>query len=488
VLAAHRRVILFIDEIHTLIGAGVGDGSLDASNDLKGALARGEFPCIGATTFGEYQQHIQPDSALNRRFEIVTLREPTQEEADLIIEGVASIYEKFHGVEFTQDALRSSVRLTDRFIADRSLPAKAIDLLDRAGARVGREARCLVERKDIVAVLAGLVDLPVEFLSVSPSEGLRGLDVFLREKVVGHDECVDEVSRILGQNWSRFGSRRPLGSFIFAGPKGVGKRTTAQAIAEFLFGSEQAFMDIDMSDYNEAHALSHLIGSPPGYVGHDEGGLLSDALTRRPFLVIQWRHVEQAHRSVQGLLTQILTEGTATDRRGRRMDFRNTVHVLTAGFDSSGDDESGSRTVGFGVGESDERGASKAAVRARCRRLLPGDLVAATDGILAFRPLRGAMIRELAMRLIRRALHDMERDLGVGIETAPELVDSIAHFCSLGKGDASAVEAGVTRLFSRPASDFLFANGPLSGRTVRASLGPSSDGTPTVDFMVVAND
>lgn len=484
VLVANRRVILFIDEIHTLIGAGVGDGSLDAANDLKGALARGEFPCIGATTFGEYQRYIQPDSALERRFENVTLREPTQEEADRILQGVASIYEEFHGVRFNEDALRASVRLTDRFIADRSLPAKAIDLLDRAGARVGREDRVQVERLDIVSVLAGLVDLPLEFLSVSPAEGLRGMEEFLSRTIVGHDECLRKIARTLGQNWARFGSRRPLGSFVFAGARGLGKRTTAQAIADFLFGSSQAFMEVDLSDYSEVHSLSHLIGSPPGYVGHEEGGLLADTLTRRPFQVILWHHVEQAHQSVQGLLSQILIEGTATDRRGRRMDFRNTIHVLSASLDSGSGSTGNGRTMGFGVeGESQGESQSTASITNRCKRFLPGDLVAAVDKVLAFRSLSEDALGELTQRMIRLFTADLERDSGVHFQVDPPLLEALCRVCSR-QGTATNVEATVARLIARPATDNLYATHPRPDAIMRAVLASSNGGDVIAEFVV----
>jgi len=482
VLAANRRVILFIDEIHTLMGAGTGDGSLDAANDLKGALARGEFPCVGATTFGEYQHYIQPDSALDRRFENVTLREPSQEEADRILQGVASIYEGFHGVHYSEDSLRAAVRLTDRFIADRSLPAKAIDLLDRAGARVGREDHDEVTRDDIVNVLAGLVDLPSGFLSVSPSEGLRGMEAFLAERIVGHRDCTDDVARILGQNWARFGSRRPLGAFVFSGPHGVGKHTTALAVAEFLFGSAQAFLELDLSDYAEAHSLSHLIGSPPGYVGHEEGGLLSDTLTRRPFLVILWRHVENAHHSVQSLLAQVLTEGTATDRRGRRMDFRNTVHVLSTTLDSD-DGDSGGRTVGFGAGsESVANGESRASVAARCRRFLPGDLVSAVDLVLAFNPLDEPQVEELARRLTHMAIQAIERDHQVSVSVDDDLMEAACRFCSRKHRTASSVEATLARLFSRPLTDYLHSRALPRGASILARVAHRDDDELAVEF------
>lgn len=474
VLAADRRVILFIDEIHTLIGSGVGDGTLDAANDLKGALARGEFPCIGATTFGEYRRFIQPDPALDRRFEKVFLREPPPDEADRILAGLAPIYQQHHGVRFAADALHAAVRLTDRFVSDRSLPAKAIDLLDRAGARARREGREIVRREDVVKVLCGLVDVPRDLLSVSPTEGLRGFERALRERIVGQGDALAAIVRVLAQNWSRFGSRRPLGSFLFVGPRGAGKRTAARAVAEVLFGTPQAFLDIDLADYAEPHAFSYLVGSPPGYVGHEEGGLLSDALTRRPFLVVQWRNVGQAHVSVQGLLVQILTEGTATDRRGRRMDFRNTIHVVIAEDDQ---EASEGRAVGFGTGYPAETERRRSAVppAIRFRKAAPGDVLAALDQVVSFARLSPADLVEVARRRLDTVRRDFEREHGVVLSLASGAVDALAARCAKDARSTGAVENAVAEVLVRPAVDFLYDHAVTAGRTLAVRLNQDED-------------
>ncbi len=479
VLAADRRVILFIDEIHTLIGSGAGDGSLDAANDLKGALARGEFPCIGATTFGEYRRFIQPDPALDRRFEKVFLREPSPEEADRILVGVAPIYERHHEVRFARDSLHAAVRLTDRFVSDRSLPAKAIDLLDRAGSRARREGREVVRREDVVNVLCGLVDLPRDLLSLSPAEGLRGFEQALRDRVVGQEDGLAVIGRVLAQNWSRFGSRRPLGSFLFVGPRGVGKRTVARAVAEVLFGTSQAFLDIDLADYAEPHAISHLIGSPPGYVGHEEGGLLSDTLTRRPFLVVQWRNVGQAHASVQGLLVQILTEGTATDRRGRRMDFRNTIHVVIAEEEP---DASEGRPVGFGPGApaTAKRPRPAGLPATRYRKAAPGDVLAALDQVVPFARLSFADLVEVARRRLGSLPRDFEREHGVTLSLPPQVTESLAARCAKDVKTAGAVEAAVSEVLVRPAVDFLYDHAVAPGQTLAVRLA----GDEAVEFVV----
>lgn len=455
VLKAERRVILFIDEIHTLIGSGPGEGMADAANELKGALARGEFPCIGATTFGEYRRYIQPDPALDRRFEKVLLREPSLEEADRILAGLAPLYERFHGVTYAPDALHAAVRLSDRFISERSLPAKAIDLIDRAGARARREGRTLVTRQEVVGVLSGLVDAPRNLVAVSPVEGLRGFEKALAERVVGHREAVASVAKVLSQNWARFASRRPLGALLFAGPRGVGKRTLVRCIAEVLFGSTQALLEIDLSDYAEPHAVSHLIGSPPGYVGFEEGGLLADSITRRPFLVISWSNVELAHSAVHGLLAQILSEGTITDRRGRRLDFRNTVHVLIL------HEETGlaTRQVGFGTRQNNESQPTTASAMA-LSRILPQEILTALDQVVRFYALSSEELMEIARRFIKKAIHELEAEFGVTLLIHAAQMEALAARCSRGARIPAEVESAVAEILTRPALDLLVKADP----------------------------
>ncbi len=471
VLDSNGRVILFIDEIHTLIGAGAGDGGMDAANDIKGALARGELPCIGATTFGEYKRHILTDPALKRRFEPVFLREPSLDDAETILAGVAPRYAAYHGVTFSADALRASVRLTDRLIPDRSLPAKAIDVLDRAGARVRREGRDEVGRDDVVRVLSALVDLPREYLALSPTERLREMDRFLSARVFGHDDALAVIVRTLAQNWSRFGSRRPLGSFVLAGPAGSGRRTLASAIAEFLFGSGQALLEVDLADYAESHALSHLIGSPPGYVGHEEGGLLADTLVRHPFLVIVWHHPEQAHPSIQGLLAQILSDGTVTDRRGRRMDFRNTVHLLAPGADDAGG--AAARPVGFDP--ANDPASRAAALAARLRKVLPAEILSAVDAVLPF-PRPGADVRRRMLdRLVGEATRAFADEHGISLRVAPEVASRLLDRVGPDEAPGAALASALSRCILQPAADRVF-EGPLpAGSCLHVGLATDGD-------------
>jgi len=380
------------------------------------------------------------------------------------------VYESFHGVSFSADARRAAVRLTDRVIADRCLPAKAIELLDFAGARVRRDGREEVDRHDVVAALSSAVDLPPEFLALSSAERLRGMERFLAGRVFGHDAAIAAVVRAIGQNWARYGSRRPLGSFLFAGPDGVGKRTMALATAEFLFGSAQAILEVDLVDYAEQHSLSHLIGSPPGYVGHEEGGLLADTLTRRPFLVVVWRHAEQAHPTVHGLLAQILGEGTATDRRGRRMDFRNTVHVLTTALPG---DTGGGRPMGFGTGVTAQpSGAARLeaqdqALLGRCRQVLPADLVGALDRVLAFPPPGDDTVLRIAGRIVRDATARFADEHGVSLVAEPEVIAGMGRRAGARAGAGGVLEAAVSDQILRPAADAVSGGVVCPGQTLR---------------------
>lgn len=447
VLASNRQVILFIDEIHTLIGAGVGDGSLDAANDLKGALARGEFTCIGATTFAEYKRYILNDEALKRRFEVVHIREPSLEEAERILVGIAPKYAEFHKVHFSDDALRAAVRLTDRMITDRSLPAKAVDVLDRAGARARRDGREEVTRDDVVAVLSALVDVPREFLSLSPSERFRDLERTMRGRVFGHDEAIGSIVKVLSQNWMRFGARRPLGSFLMVGPQGSGKRTLAITLAELVFGTSQAFLEIDLADYSESHSLSHLIGSPPGYVGHEEGGLLAETLIRRPFILILWRNADAPDPSISSLLAQILSEGTITDRKGRRIDFRNTVHILTV-------TDEGGKTVGFGK---EERHACKPdMLRSRVSHLVAADLFSAVDQVLYLPALDRNALKKVANKIVQEVVTNFKTDHNIVLDVSDDVVDAIAEQAVRIGGGGSVIEHIVTERILRLATDIVF--------------------------------
>ncbi|NPV91774.1 MAG: ATP-dependent Clp protease ATP-binding subunit [Firmicutes bacterium] len=386
------NVVLFIDELHTLIGAGAAEGSIDAANILKPALARGELQCIGATTMDEYRKHIEKDPALERRFQPIMVEEPSAEETVEILFGLRDRYEAHHRVKITDEAIRAAARLSDRYITDRYLPDKAIDLIDEAGSRVrlrsfvtptelkeldekleqarkekeeaiaGQEfekaarwrdeeqrlreelkhkredwkkAQDVVEsevtEEDVAYIVSSWSGVPVKQLTEEESQRLVRLEEVLHQRVIGQDEAVEAVSRAVRRAHAGLKSpKRPIGSFIFLGPTGVGKTELARALAEALFGNEENMIRIDMSEYMEKFAVSRLVGSPPGYVGYDEGGQLTDEVRRKPYSVVLFDEIEKAHPDVFNILLQLLEDGRLTDSKGRTVDFRNTVIIMTS--------------------------------------------------------------------------------------------------------------------------------------------------------------
>ncbi|MGY8640340.1 MAG: ATP-dependent Clp protease ATP-binding subunit [Verrucomicrobiales bacterium] len=387
-----KNVILFIDELHTIVGAGSAEGAMDASNIIKPALSRGEMQCIGATTLNEHRKYIEKDAALARRFQVVKVEEPSVDDAILILQGLRSKYEMHHKAEYTKAAIEACVKLSARYLTDRFLPDKAIDILDEAGARcriaamtrppevkgleaeietivVDKEAAIKdqdfenaaalrdkeknkrkeledvleewreanaenivsVEEDDIMAVVAKWTGVPLQRMEEKEAEKLLKMEEELRTRVIGQDEAVKAISKALIRSRADLKNpRRPIGSFIFLGPTGVGKTYLAKNLAEFMFGDSDALIQIDMSEYMEKFTSSRLIGSPPGYVGHEEGGQLSEAVRRRPYSVVLFDEVEKAHPDVMHLLLQILEEGMITDSLGRKIDFRNTIIILTS--------------------------------------------------------------------------------------------------------------------------------------------------------------
>ena len=327
-------VIVFIDELHTIVGAGSAEGAIDAANILKPALGRGEIQVIGATTPEEYRKHIEKDAALERRFQPVNVPEPDGECCERMLLALRGSLEAHHGLRITDEAVSAAIRLSTRYICDRYLPDKAIDLLDEAASRVrveGSPSRTQVEASDVAEVVSAWTGVPASAITEPESERLLRLEEALHRRVVGQDEAVSAVARAIRRG--RVGladPRRPLGSFLFLGPTGVGKTELCRALAEAVYGDEEALIRLDMSEYMEKHAVSKLIGSPPGYVGYGEGGQLTERVRRRPWSVVLFDEIEKAHEDVYNLLLQIMEDGRLTDSEGRRADFRSTIVVMTS--------------------------------------------------------------------------------------------------------------------------------------------------------------
>jgi ATP-dependent Clp protease ATP-binding subunit ClpC len=333
---AARDIILFIDELHTLVGAGAAEGSLDLSSLIKPELARGELQCIGATTFEEYRKHIEADAALERRFQPVMVSEPTIEQTSAILRGLQGRYAQHHGVTIGDDAIDAAANLSARYIVDRFLPDKAIDLMDEAAASVSLTGRtpARVTVEDVSAIVSKWTGIPQGALSEEQTRGLLALEASLAQRVVGQSEAIEIVAQAIRRGRAGLKDpRKPTGGFLFVGPSGVGKTELARAVAGTLFGTDDAIVRIDLSEYTESHTVSRLLGAPPGYAGHDEAGQLTEPVRRRPYCVVLFDEFEKAHTDVASILLQILDDGRLTDAKGRTIDFRHAIVILTSNLD-----------------------------------------------------------------------------------------------------------------------------------------------------------
>ncbi len=411
-LNAHPEILLFIDEFHTLIGAGSAEGTLDAANILKPALSRGEVQIIGATTLNEYKKHIEKDSALKRRFQSILVEEPSEEETLAILKGRASVFERHHGVRIGEEALSSAVFLARRYLTDRLFPDKALDLIDEASAaaRMNADRAELIELTpqhiaDTVSLWTGI---PLEQLSLEEEKRLLSLETVLHQRVIGQEEAIIALSRAIRR--SRVGlkdPRRPIGSFLFLGPTGVGKTELTKALTYALFGNESALIRVDMSEYMEKHSVSKIIGSPPGYVGFEEGGQLSEKVRRHPYSVVLFDEIEKAHPDVFHILLQILDEGRLTDAQGVTVDFRNTVIVMTSNAGAERIVEP--KALGFAAASSAEADHErmKAGVMEEVRRLFRPEFLNRIDETVVFH----ALSRENISAILDLQLRELETRL-----------------------------------------------------------------------------
>jgi ATP-dependent Clp protease ATP-binding subunit ClpC len=463
---ANGRVVVFIDEIHTLMGAGAtGEGPQDAANELKAALARGEFPCVGATPHDEYRQHIEKDPALERRFTPVLVREPSVADTVTILGGLAPRYEKHHAVRYLPAALEAAAALSARHVTDRFLPDKAVAVLDLAGSRARREGRREVGDADVARVVAKMAGIPESRLLGSDRERILGLEPALAERVVGHADAVRRVAAVLKRNFAGFASRRPMGSFLFLGPTGVGKTELARALAEALYGSRDALVQLDMSECAEQTGVARLVGAAPGYVGYGEGGQLTDAVRRRPSSVVVLDEIEKAHRDVQMLLLQVLEEGRLTDGRGRQVDFSNAVVILTSNLGAGEATRTSTGTMGFGAAE--KVAPREDRVLQAARGAIPPELWNRLDERIAFEPLSREDVGRVARLLLAESSRRLEGERRIRF-TASD--DAIAFLLEHGGYDpalgARPMRGAVQRLVEAPLAERILAGEIAPGDAV----------------------
>ena len=420
VAQAKGRVVLFFDEIHAVLA-----GDDEASAELKGALARDEIACIGATTPEDHKRVIAPDAALARRMTVVEVSEMIPEEAMRALQRVAPAFERHHGVRFSADAIADAVAWSARYVPDRPLPDKAVGVLDLAAARAGRRGEREVGRAQVAEVLAEMTGVPVERLLETDGARMLRLEELFARRVVGHGEALARIAHVLRRNASGFRSIRPIGSFLLLGPTGVGKTETAKAIAESLFHSPHAMTRLDFSEYAEGHAIARLVGAPPGYIGHESGGQLTEAVRRRPYQVLLLDEIEKAHRDVLEAFLQVFDEGRMTDGRGRTVDFTNAVIVMTSNLGADVARPASARgRIGFGPPGGDVR-AYEVALCAAARSALPPELYNRIDEVLAFAPLCRADVAEVAKRMLRALGAELERARGVALDVSDAAVEAL---------------------------------------------------------------
>ena len=460
-LLAHPEIILFIDEIHTIIGAGNASGSLDAANILKPALARGEIQCIGATTTAEFAKSIEKDGALERRFQKVPIRPTTGDETLDILKQLSDHYAHYHHVVYTAEVLKACVALSERYLTDRAFPDKAIDVMDEVGARSHVRGNLPAKKEDVYTItpedVAGVVSMmsgvPVQRVATQENIRLRTMGETLRQKIIGQDKAVETVVKAIQR--SRLGLRdpkRPIGTFFFLGQTGVGKTYLAQCLAEEMFGSKDAIIRFDMSEYMEKHTVSLLVGAPPGYVAHEDGGKLTEAVRRKPYSIVLFDEIEKAHPDIFNILLQVLDEGRLTDRQGHVVDFRNTIIVLTSNVGTRQLLEFGGG-VGFGQDQPDQKQTNKMLIKA-LQKQFPPEFVNRIDNIVTFEPLSRETIDQI-VRIEISLLQERLKHQGHRLSVTPEAIGEIVEKSYDTKNGARPVKRAVQTYLEDPLTEIL---------------------------------
>ena len=526
------NIILFLDEMHTIIGAGGAEGAIDASNILKPSLARGEIQLIGATTIAEYRKYVERDAALERRFQPVTVEEPTIEEAENILKGIAHKYEDHHRVTITPEAVKAAVTLSARYINDRNLPDKAIDLIDEAAAaarlqsvkqpdklkelaeeiqnidlQIERSIKIeaftqagelkkhqdalikkyermvkklekederrdyIIDENDIAEVVALWTKIPVKKLAEKESERLLKLESILHERVIGQEEAVTAVARAMRRG--RVGLQdpnRPIGSFLFLGPTGVGKTELSKALAEAMFGSENALIRVDMSEYMEGHSVSKMIGSPPGYVGFEEGGQLSEKIRRNPYSVVLFDEIEKAHPDVFNILLQVLDDGHITDSKGRKVNFKNTILIMTSNAGAQRIMEP--KNLGFSSNNSEKQDYDKmkSNVMEEVKRIFKPEFINRIDEIMVFHPLNRDNMKQIVTMLSKNLVNRCRKQMEIDLTITPALKDYIVEKYTDAKMGARPMKRAIQSEIEDTLAEEILSGRVKSGDKVSAAL------------------
>lgn len=474
--SSNPDIILFIDEFHTIVGAGGAQGSLDAANILKPALARGELQCIGATTMDEFAKIVEKDGALDRRFQKIVVEPTDIQQSITILENLKPNYEDFHKVTYSDEAIEACVRLTDRYITDKSLPDKAIDALDEAGSMIrlnltkDKRTGNIVDAEDIATVVSKMTGIPVNKVAESEGNRIMKMKGRLQSRIIGQDDAIEKVVRAIQRN--RAGLKdpnRPIGTFLFFGPTGVGKTRLAKCLAEYLFDSQENMVRIDMSEYMEKFTVSRLVGAPPGYVGYEEGGQLSERVRRKPYCVVLLDEIEKAHPDIFNILLQVLDEGRLTDSNGRVVSFRNTIVIMTSNVGSRELDEYGSG-VGFATSGKSVSKNRQSVLEKAIRKSFPPEFINRVDERIFF----NALTKEDIEKIIDIELKDLRsraEEAGYKLVVTPSAKRFIADAGFDPAFGARPLKRAVMKYVEDPVSEFIISDRILQGRRKKGSSG-----------------